>query len=74
LTFYGKRKAQATRKAGGFGWRPSKKRFFDGITALCLSPSGFPGGKEHKETALNGRFAPPDEPAQPENRVKGCGP
>jgi len=32
-----------------------QKLVFDGITALCLSPFGFPGGKEHKETALNGR-------------------
>jgi len=46
--------------------RPSKNQFFDGITALCLSSFGLPDGKEHRETALNGRSVVPDEPAQPE--------
>jgi hypothetical protein len=53
--------------------RPSKDQFFDGLTVLCLSSFGLPGGKEHRETARSGRSVPPDEPAQPEKRVKGCG-
>jgi len=46
--------------------RPSKNRFFDGLTVLCLSSFGLASGKEHRETARPGRSVPPDEPAQPE--------
>jgi hypothetical protein len=51
-----------------------KKQVFDGISAPCLSPFGFTGGKEHREIARNRRSVVPDKPAQPEKRVKGCGP
>jgi hypothetical protein len=49
-----------------------KKLFFDGITALCLSLFGPPGGKEHREIAQNRRSVVPDEPAQPEKRVRAA--
>jgi hypothetical protein len=52
-------------QAARTGLRPSKNLFFDGITALCLSLFGFPGGKEHRETARSGQSVTPDEPAQP---------
>jgi hypothetical protein len=46
--------------------RPLKSRFFNGITALCLSAFDLTSGKEHKEIARNGRSVAPDQPAQPE--------
>ncbi len=53
---------------------PVKKHFFDGLSALSLSPFGLPDDKQHKETAHSGRSVTPDEPGQTNKRVKGYGP
>ncbi|HQQ40192.1 MAG TPA: hypothetical protein PLR57_01670 [Clostridia bacterium] len=43
-----------------------KNEFLMEEPLFASRPLGLAGGKEHRETARNGRSVAPDEPAQPE--------